>query len=42
MIALAASFPPFPVVRSEIIFEFLKKGNEEEKKYFKFRFVNKQ
>ena len=31
MIALPASFPPFTVVRSEIIFEFLKKGNEEVK-----------
>ena len=33
MIALPVSFPPFTFVRSEIIFEFLKKGNEEEKKY---------
>ena len=31
MIALPASFPPFTVVRSKIIFEFLKKGNEEVK-----------
>ena len=31
MIALPASFSPFTVVRSEIIFEFLKKGNEEVK-----------
>ena len=31
MIALPVSFPPFTVVRSEIIFEFLKKGNEEVK-----------